>query len=353
MSSSGPKAPEGWTAPEPRLAYVRPASVGAVLRSGLASALRAGSGAFVEGYNARLEGGKVVESSTTLPSVKPKELPVLYAYDACPYCAKVFEAVNILDIDVLVKPTPRGSTIHRAYVAENGGRVEGITFPYLEDSNTGFKAFESADIIKYLYQTYGPANTKVPAILGSSIGTVSASLAAAASGLSGRKRAPAVVVAPEPLELYSYHASPFCKIVRERLCELEIPYILHTACRGSPTRAALKVLTGRCQLPYLIDSNTGCNMFESVAMVEYLDAVYGPDAPGAQENPFPMAASAIETVAVDSSVSAPAPDPTPAPVPVPVAAVRDLSPEIEVIDEMIDANCAKNPDADECRTYDS
>ena len=40
--------------------------------------------------------------------------------------------------------------------------------------------------------------------------------------------------APEqPLELWSFEASPFCRIAREKLCELELPYRLHNVAKGS------------------------------------------------------------------------------------------------------------------------
>jgi len=43
--------------------------------------------------------------------------------------------------------------------------------------------------------------------------------------------------APEkPLVMYGYEPSPFVKLVREKLCELEIPYLYKNVARGSPKR---------------------------------------------------------------------------------------------------------------------
>ncbi|MTV28722.1 glutathione S-transferase, partial [Nitriliruptoraceae bacterium ZYF776] len=79
---------------------------------------------------------------------------------------------------------------------------------------------------------------------------------------------------PQPLEVWSYEASPFSKLVREVLVELELPHILHSCARGSPKRQELYARVGHFQAPYLEDPNTGVKMFESAEIVEYLRATY-------------------------------------------------------------------------------
>jgi glutaredoxin len=79
-----------------------------------------------------------------------------------------------------------------------------------------------------------------------------------------------------PLVLYSFEASPFCRIVREELCALEVPYLLRNVAKGSPKREAFVELSGKMQVPYLVDPNTGVEMFESAHIVDYLGATYGP-----------------------------------------------------------------------------
>ena len=78
----------------------------------------------------------------------------------------------------------------------------------------------------------------------------------------------------EPLELWTYESSPFTKAVRESLTELAIPHVVRYCPRGSTKRNELLARTGTFQVPYLEDANTGVKMFESSAMVEYLEATY-------------------------------------------------------------------------------
>jgi glutaredoxin len=61
----------------------------------------------------------------------------------------------------------------------------------------------------------------------------------------------------QPLELYSFEASPFFRIARETLCDLELPYRLINVAKRSAQREAFIALTGKMQVPYLVDPNTG------------------------------------------------------------------------------------------------
>jgi len=78
----------------------------------------------------------------------------------------------------------------------------------------------------------------------------------------------------EPLELWSFEASPFCRIAREALCTLELPYRLHNVAKGSPGREAFAARSGRMMVPWLVDPNTGTEMFESADIVAYLESTY-------------------------------------------------------------------------------
>lgn len=78
----------------------------------------------------------------------------------------------------------------------------------------------------------------------------------------------------KPLVFWGYEGSPFCKIVRERLCELEIPHLLRNSARGSSKRQELFQKEGTFQVPYLEDPNTGIAMFESAEIIKYLDRTY-------------------------------------------------------------------------------
>lgn len=338
MSSSGPRVPDGFTPPEPRLAYVRPGSLGRIAGGALAAALRAGSGASVSGYRVGMDGGRLTERSASLPEARPAQPLVLYAFPACPFCRKVYEALCMLDLDVLVKPCPKGGKVYREYVGETFGKQQ---FPYLEDPNTGFSGYESGEIIDFLYKTYGGPDSRPPLVLGS-LGTLSAGLATMASGGGGSKRAEEVVTAPKPLVVWGYEPSPFCRPVFERLSELELPYLWRTTARGSPSRALLKELTGRIQVPYLEDENTGVAMFESAEILEYLDQVYGPGAPGAKAEPTEEERS--NAIAIGAAAAATAGG----------AVAGNLDPPATTTggDDKLEEYCETNPEADECRTYE-
>lgn len=205
MSSSGPQAPADFKPPTPRLARVRGDAFGRIAGGAVGLAVRGGTGALIAGYRVRSTAPR--EYSAALPAARPAQPLVLYAYPACPFCRKVFEGLCVLDLDVLVKPCVRDGKIYREYVSETFGKTQ---FPYLYDANTGFGGYESGEILEYLFKTYGGTADKVPLAL-SGFGTVTAGLAGLASGGRGRARAEKVVTAPEPLEIWGYEPSPFCK----------------------------------------------------------------------------------------------------------------------------------------------
>lgn len=200
---------------------------------------------------------------------RPSQRLRLYEYEACPFCRKVREALSILDLEADILPCPRGGPRFRAEVEERGGRS---MFPYLVDPNTGREMYESDDIVRYLFERYG--NGRVPLSLGLGVLTDLSSFVASAArpgfgGLYRRAETP-----ERQLELYSFEPSPFCRIVRERLCALEIPYVLHNVANGSPSRAAFVERSGKMQVPYLVDPNTDTAMFESADIVAYLEDTY-------------------------------------------------------------------------------
>ena len=223
-------------------------------------------------------------------SRSPERLLELYEFEACPYCRVVREALTELDLDVLVRPCPKGGTRYRSQVLELGGKAQ---FPYLVDPNTGEKLYESEQIVRYLYRQYGdrevPWNRQL-AWLDTGLSSV-AGVARLGTGYRVRaSRAP-----EQPLELYSFELSPYARRVRETLCELEIPYVLRNAGRrrladyvpaqlrnatiermGSDegNRGTLRQRTGRVAIPYLIDPNTGQELFDSRRIRSYLQETY-------------------------------------------------------------------------------
>jgi glutathione S-transferase len=224
---------------------------GDIATSALASVVRLGAG-----------------SSARFAARRPEKLVELYDFEACPYCRRVREALSEFDIDALIFPCPKGGTRFRPRVAALGGKQQ---YPYLVDPNTGSQLYESADIVDYLRRTYQAPSA--PLWMGP-LSLASSEMATRVRRQRGRTARPAR--APEkPLELWGFEACTFCRIVRETLCELELPYVQHNVARGSPRRKAFVARSGRMMVPYLLDPNTGREMFESADIVTYLEKTYG------------------------------------------------------------------------------
>ncbi len=221
---------------------------------------------------------------------QPAERPVLYDIEASPYCRLVREVASALHLDLDIRPCPKGGKRFRPEAERIGGKQQ---FPLLVDGNTGTVLYESAAIVEYLFRTYAgratPASYRV-----SRLNKAGSYAATVARGLKGMKLRPARE-ARQPLVLWSFEASPFSRPVRERLCELELPYSLHNlgkeqwqdigpaVLRLKPgpykpvpggKRARFLQQHGRVQVPYLEDPNTGVALFESKAILAYLDKTY-------------------------------------------------------------------------------
>ncbi len=97
------------------------------------------------------------------------------------------------------------------------------------------------------------------------------------------------------MTLYSFESSPYSRMVRERLCELEVPYKLvnlgkqQRADVGPATfrlhlgeykplpntkRSTMLAEVGNVQVPYLIDPNLEAELFESADILQYLNQNY-------------------------------------------------------------------------------
>lgn len=228
--------------------------------------------------------------ATTAAGRQPAELLELYDMEGCPFCRVVREALTDLDLDAIIYPCPKGGTRYRPLVEQVGGKQQ---FPFLMDPNTDELLYESLDIVEYLYGEYG--NKPAPrAWLVKSLYTAAST--AATIWRTGRGTRGVNAETPEqPLELYSFEGSPFARLVRERLTELEIPYILRQSGRTNPldwvlppirervrpdyeptqrNRRELLERSGRVAIPYLIDRNTGQELFESARILRYLDKHY-------------------------------------------------------------------------------
>lgn len=224
-------------------------------------------------------------------SDKPVELLQLYDIENCPYCRLVREALTELDLDALILPCPKNGERFRPELIERGGKAQ---FPYLIDPNTGVEMYESLEIVTYLFETYGAGELPLKWKLGGlqTLGSMLASAPRLSQGMQARTGTEPA----ELLELYSFESSPYARLVREKLCEMEIPYVLRNCGRSllsewllPPVRSALRITPkselenrrnllareGRLSIPYLYDPNTDSGRFESADIVAYLQASYG------------------------------------------------------------------------------
>ena len=232
---------------------------------------------------------------------------VLYEYEGCPFCAKVREAATVLDLDCLHYPTPREtlkaygvckeSRFRNDVKTKHGG--DKLMFPFMVDNNADppVKMYESDAIVKYMWDTYGGPNARAPLcywlgarLLPGPLKMLSLALSRFCRPLPehGMLRTPSKL--PEnfqPLHLWNMEASPFCRLAREALCTLEIPYVNHNMPHGSAEKRAAfaerfgamlpawRRAAGLAMLPWLHDPNTGRAFGESTDIVRYLFDTYG------------------------------------------------------------------------------
>lgn len=220
---------------------------------------------------------------------KPAKTLELYEAEYCPFCRHVREALTELDLDAMIYPIPKNAKRHVARLKKLGGETK---VPFLHDPNTGVKMYDSEEIVKYLYEQYALENEPVPErrILTSTLAT----LTRAKNGMYAAPNKPA----SKRLELYSFEASPYARLVREVMCELEIKHLLHNCGKtpgghsdyyppeiryenmhnympGTENRRKFLERTGRIMMPYIVDPNTGVDMFQSKDIIEYLRETYG------------------------------------------------------------------------------
>lgn len=69
----------------------------------------------------------------------------------------------MLSLKLIVYPCPKQGTRFRPKVQELGGKTQ---FPYMIDPNTGVSMYESDDIVKHMFETYGSGNVPLSLRLG-------------------------------------------------------------------------------------------------------------------------------------------------------------------------------------------
>ena len=220
---------------------------------------------------------------------EPSKTLELYDCENDPECLPVRETLTMLDLEVMVYPVPVNGKRFRKQLTEMSGSDR---VPFLHDPNTGECLQGAKSIVNYLYTQYAPEGKKAPMNL-----LPLTSVASALRGSKGKKARPGK--APEqPLELYSFEASPYARLVRETLCESEISYLLHNVGKSpgkmveflppilrenkvqdyrpeTENRRKLVARGGHMMVPYLVDPNTGVAMYESADIQAYLLKTYG------------------------------------------------------------------------------
>ena len=209
-------------------------------------------------------------------AAKMPEKPLeLYEFESCPYCRKVRDVLTELDLEYRCYPCAKGSK-HRKTVEELGGKRG---FPFIRDPNTGMQSYESETIIDYLHTTYGKGRGSIARFFGP-LNTFDCALASAIRPKGGKvaDKVRDRKALEQPLVLFSFEASPYCRKVREALAELDLSYLCKNVGKKSPRRSELVALGGKMLVPYLVDPNTA--MDESDDIVAYLWQTYGPQTMG-------------------------------------------------------------------------
>ncbi|MDP3938679.1 MAG: glutathione S-transferase N-terminal domain-containing protein, partial [Deltaproteobacteria bacterium] len=110
---------------------------------------------------------------------------------------------------------------------------------------------------------------------------IATSYAASAARLGfGMNATPSAKRPARPLELYEFEACPFCRKVREALTDLDLGAVVYPCPKGGRVfRPKVRPAGKQATFPYLLDPNTGADLFESDTIIAYLYETYGGRAP--------------------------------------------------------------------------
>lgn len=204
---------------------------------------------------------------------RPQKLLTLFNKESCPFSRKVRETFSMLDLDAQVYPCPKYGNRYRPILRQMGGKEQ---VPFIVDPNCDKQMYESEEIVKYLFNEYGPGEAHIPPLLIDEFSTLSSRIATTMRPLpwhgfySIASKAPAI-----PLELWSRESCPHSRIVREALDTLELPYMIRNVAYGSMKyQEFAKITQGNASTPFLVDPNTSCQMLDGEVIVQYLYDTY-------------------------------------------------------------------------------
>lgn len=109
----------------------------------------------------------------------------------------------------------------------------------------------------------------------SRVGFASSMLSTTFRGTAGIRTEQAAVKPAITLQLFDIENCPYCRLVREVFTELDLDVEIYP-CPKSGERYRNEVMDrgGKAQFPYLVDPNTGIEMYESLDIVAYLFETY-------------------------------------------------------------------------------
>ncbi|MEH6582535.1 MAG: glutathione S-transferase N-terminal domain-containing protein [Halioglobus sp.] len=106
-------------------------------------------------------------------------------------------------------------------------------------------------------------------------GIASSLLSTVLRGTAGISSEPAAEKPAKLLQLYDIENCPYCRLVREALTELDLDAEIYPCPKsGERYRPEAVERGGKAQFPYLVDPNTGIEMYESLDIVAYLYETY-------------------------------------------------------------------------------
>jgi glutathione S-transferase len=128
------------------------------------------------------------------------------------------------------------------------------------------------------------------------IDTLTSTLASTASLWRGTNSRPAPNQPVQLLQLYDIENCPYCRVVREALTVLDIDAIIYPCPKGGERyRTLVEEKGGKAMFPFLVDKNTGVEMYESADIVAYLRKTYGDKSGGIALHGLKLAGSMLSS----------------------------------------------------------